>query len=399
MGSNGERPSALKHGLSKDVVSTSPLQAPGLKAAKTKDSSEAHVSLPAGVPALPGSVSTVPVSPGGVAEQGGPGSSGGGGSGGVPGVGGGAFGGSLSLPVPLAGGPAGLTACVSGVGGDLQTGGAGSARQAGGGGEAAVMQTLLDKMNSLDTKFDSNLQSLQQQAAINHQTLQKQLSDQASSFKAELATLRADMVSRSDFSVLEGKVQELQVGGLPSPQLAWFQEQINRNDPANRCLCFAGFKDSTVESRATSIETFMQNAGVDAKIQSFDHIWSGPQGNRSLTPLCIVELSSRQVREQTLKKLQANSTMKDSGDNKISVARAKTASQMKRNSSLKKACDLLKKDGRTNGLTVEIKWLIELPDGTKSKDRAVTVGDEVAFLQIPSDLTGSFQKSFCNLTV
>ena len=53
MGSKGERPSALKHGLSKDVVSTSPLQAPGLKAAKTKDSSEAHVSLPAGVPALP----------------------------------------------------------------------------------------------------------------------------------------------------------------------------------------------------------------------------------------------------------------------------------------------------------------------------------------------------------
>jgi len=394
-----ERPSALKHGLSKDVVSTSPLQAPGLKAAKTQDNSQAHVSLPAGVPSLPGSGSTVPVSSGGIAEQGGPGFSGGGGSGGVPGVGDGAFGGSLSLAAPLEGGLAGLTGRVSGIGGDLPSGGDNSARPSGGGGETADMKTLLDKMNSLGTKFDSNLQTLQQQAADNHQILQTQLSDQASSFKTELATLRADMVSRSDFSVLEGKVQELQIGGLPSPQLAWFQEQINRNDPANRCLCFAGFKDSSVEARVTSIETFMQNADVDAKVQSFDHIWSGPQGNRSLTPLVIVELSSRQVREQTLKKLQANSTMKDSGDNKISVARAKTASQLKRNASLKKACDLLKKDGRTNGLTVEIKWLIEFPDGTKSKDRAVTVGDEVAFLQLPSDLTGVFQKSFCNLTV
>ena len=48
----GERPGALKHGLSKDVVSTSPLQAPGLKAAKTQDKSEANVSMPAGVPSF-----------------------------------------------------------------------------------------------------------------------------------------------------------------------------------------------------------------------------------------------------------------------------------------------------------------------------------------------------------
>ena len=164
-------------------------------------------------------------------------------------------------------------------------------------------------------------------------------------------------------------------------------------------MCFAGFKDSTVESRATSIEAFIQSAGVDAKIQSFDHIWSGPQDNRSLTPLVIVELSSRQVREQTLKKLQVNSTMQDSGGNKISVARAKTASQLKRNGSLKKACEVLKKDGRINGRTVEIKWQIEFANGTKSKGRVVKVGDEVAFLQLPSDLIGSFTASFSNFTV
>ena len=97
MSLEGERPGALNHGLSKDVVSTSPLQAPGLKAAKIQDQSEASVSMPAGVPSLPGSGSTVPVSLGGLAEQGGPGSSGGGGSGGVLGVGEGAFGGSHSF--------------------------------------------------------------------------------------------------------------------------------------------------------------------------------------------------------------------------------------------------------------------------------------------------------------
>ena len=76
---------------------------------------------------------------------------------------------------------------------------------------------------------------------------------------------------------------------------------------------------------------------------------------------------------------QVDSTMKDSGDGKISVTLNKNCSSMKRNSVLKKICDFLKMDGRSNSLIIENNRLDEFPDVTKSKGHAVTVGDEVFF--------------------
>ena len=96
----------------------------------------------------------------------------------------------------------------------------------------------------------------------------------------------------------------------------------------------------------------------------------------------------------------ANATsLTDSTDKKVDVGRAKTALQLKRNASLKQACDVLKKDTRNKGQTVEIVWHLEEVNGARSKDRGVKVGAAMAFVQKEKDMSGTFQTPFADVTL
>ena len=78
----------------------------------------------------------------------------------------------------------------------------------------------------------------------------------------------------------------------------------------------------------------------------------------------------------------------------LSVARAKTAVQKKRNDALHRASDVLKKDDRSMQKSVTITWKTE---GTK--DRAVLVDGIQVFLQKATDLSGSFLPPFQDVTL
>ena len=84
--------------------------------------------------------------------------------------------------------------------------------------------------------------------------------------------------------------------------------------------------------------------------------------------------------------------MSEDDKNQVSIKRAKIAWQLKRNASLKQAVDRLKKDGKLQGKEPVIACLIE---GTK--DRAVKIGDVVAFLQTPNDACGNFLAPYQNV--
>ena len=85
------------------------------------------------------------------------------------------------------------------------------------------------------------------------------------------------------------------------------------------------------------------------------------------------------IRENALKKFtDVNATLNDSTGKKVDVGRAKTALQLKRNASLKQASDVLKKDSRCKGQTVEIAWRVDGVDGARSKDRGVKVGHSLS---------------------
>ena len=216
------------------------------------------------------------------------------------------------------------------------------------------------------------------------------IKDQAFHFNEELSKLRAELVSRVEFQGLEERVKVLETGGLASSEIAWMQQQVNRLDPANRSLAFTGLKSTSANGRVALIESFLKISGGDPKIQNIEYVWKGPPGDRSMSSLCIVELTCRNERESVLKKLEKDKTTMHEGDaNVISVQRAKTAFQLKRNASLKKALEILKKVSRSIGQTVEIDW--QIPG---SKTRVVNVGGVKAFEQLKDDAAGKFVSKY-----
>ena len=81
------------------------------------------------------------------------------------------------------------------------------------------------------------------------------------------------------------------------------------------------------------------------------------------------------MRESALNKI-GDGKLDDGKGGKVGVQRAKTSLQLKRNASLTKACDKLKKDVRCKEASVEIVWKI---DG--SRDRGVKVNGNFIFRQ------------------
>ena len=80
----------------------------------------------------------------------------------------------------------------------------------------------------------------------------------------------------------------------------------------------------------------------------------------------------------------------------MKIDRAKPAAQLARNSALRRAVDVLKKDVRCTSQEVKIEWLL---DDRSNKNREVRVGDKIAFVQSSSDMIGTFLPPFVGLTV
>ena len=125
--------------------------------------------------------------------------------------------------------------------------------------------------------------------------------------------------------------------------------------------------------------------GVQAR--SIDHIFMGQGTERKLSQISIIELSSRNVREEVFKKADtfALGTMKDDAGGMLKINRAKTNLQLQRNACLKKASGLITKHAASQNMEVKINWKVE-----QSKDRTVTVGGSTAFKQTSHDIEGKF---------
>ena len=110
-----------------------------------------------------------------------------------------------------------------------------------------------------------------------------------------------------------------------------------------------------------------------------------------MSPICVAEFPTRETRENILKTLAGKTLVGD-----LKFDRAKTAMQLKRNSALRQACDLLKKDVRCSGKSVEIIWQME---DKKDRSREITVDHYPVFRQNFSDLSGQFLGEFTGLQV
>ena len=85
------------------------------------------------------------------------------------------------------------------------------------------MNMLSKQMSELSLNMNSKFDIVQTSV----DNLNKQLAEQAATFKEELAKLRVEMVSRVEFEAFEKRVQKLETGGLASAQVAAFQKQMS----------------------------------------------------------------------------------------------------------------------------------------------------------------------------
>ena len=132
--------------------------------------------------------------------------------------------------------------------GDAGAGGVGVGGSQQSGTTDASMTMLLAEMKAMNTNLNTKFASLD-----------KKLSDQSQEFKVELGKLRADTVAKETFSVLEVRLKNLESGGVPNSQITWFQDQLHRLDPANKSMCFSGFKSDDANSRIQYIEALLRH--------------------------------------------------------------------------------------------------------------------------------------------
>ena len=82
--------------------------------------------------------------------------------------------------------------------------------------------------------------------------------------KAEVATLRAEVVNKSDFERLETRVSIIEKKGPinENGEMKLLKQHLSRLDPANRSLRIRGFADESLAEREKVIDKLMADLGV-----------------------------------------------------------------------------------------------------------------------------------------
>ena len=111
--------------------------------------------------------------------------------------------------------------------------------------------------------------------------------------------------------------------------------------------------------------------------------------------MVIVTFPSRSIREIVLKEVEHKPPV-DISRAELKIDRAKPAAQLARNSALRRAVDVLKKDVRCSSQEVKIEWFL---DDRSNKTREIRVGNKIVFVQTSSDVIGTFLPPFVGLTV
>ena len=203
------------------------------------------------------------------------------------------------------------------------------------------------------------------------------------------------MVTRSQFETLETRVFALEsnVVSADNPDVKFLKAQLDKLDPAHKCMSLIGFKGTDSAARSQLIDSFLK-----AKFASYgdrlqvEHISKGTWQDRKLTSISLVEFPSKKARDDAVHAIKQGSWSLLEGSEPIRFGFAKTKKQLSRNYCVKKAVELLKRDQRTSGKEVAEEW----KHAEKGK-RTVSVAGQICFLQNASDTCGRFLPPFDNL--
>jgi hypothetical protein len=139
---------------------------------------------------------------------------------------------------------------------------------------------------------------------------------------------------------LENRVAVLEQQGLKntSPEMKALRSQLQRLDPAQKCLIFEDFVDTELEVRTFKLEEFLaQIPNCPPKI-NIEHITKGLKNARVPTSVTLVDFFNNGHHDQVLEALR----IKVLEGGQLKCRRAKTTIQRDRSNYLKKAFDTIK---------------------------------------------------------
>ncbi len=170
-------------------------------------------------------------------------------------------------------------------------------------------------------------------------------------------------------------------------------EQPRASDPAWKQLAITKIPESVgEEKRLQVISEFFETHFKHVRVKDIQNIYTGPFPNgRKMTRTAIVEFSNSDVRRSVLEKIESRKLKLIFGNagEEVKIKRAITEVARQRNSALRRAEELLKKDARCAGKPVKIVWIGE---------RGVTVDSVYGFEQRKGDVMGDFVGVFKDLT-
>lgn len=78
--------------------------------------------------------------------------------------------------------------------------------------------------------------------------------------RSGVASMKLEMMTRPEFEQLESRVYTLEsnVVSTDNPDVRFLQEQLDRLDPANKCISVIGFKGMDAVARTKLLEAFIK---------------------------------------------------------------------------------------------------------------------------------------------
>ena len=242
------------------------------------------------------------------------------------------------------------------------------------------MQDLLGAIQAVNRNVDSRFGTLQ---------------SEFQGLRSELTQLKLEMVTRAQFETLESRVFALEsnVVSAENPDVKFLQMQLERLDPAHKCLSLIGFKGADANARGLRIEEFLRThfESLAARLR-IEHVFKGKWNERVLGGISLVEFPTKKDRDDALQRIKSGNLSLMDGGETIRFAFAKTKKQLHRNFCVKKAVELLKQDSRSRGKEVVDEWKC----AEKGK-RTVSVEGQVCFVQNASDMSGRFLEPYAHL--
>ena len=176
---------------------------------------------------------------------------------------------------------------------------------------------------------------------------------------------------------LENEIKELRARLEASPSVSFKKE---KHDPAFLQVAFAGFTEKTKDSeKVTALRGFMAKHFTGIQVMHVDHF------NATAS---FVQLGTQKIQQNVCDEIRSKKLSLDSFSN-VKIRPALTACDRSRNWALNTAKELIEKDPRSGGKSVEMK---------RAQERGIYVGGRAAFRQEARyDPRGVFVQDYADL--